>query len=89
MGANDPRVVANSDPKDMIGRIYVGYHLTLFHTKFTGFRPCGFKEEDFYVIHIICLWQIMMPPGMANLDPRDMVGRINKEYYLRNNFTLL
>ena len=26
MGANDPRGVANLDPRGMIGRIYVGYH---------------------------------------------------------------
>ena len=33
MGANDPRDVANLDPKGMIGSIYVGYHKTLLHTK--------------------------------------------------------
>ena len=26
MGANDPRGVANLDPRGMIGSIYVGYH---------------------------------------------------------------
>ena len=33
----------------MIGRIYEGYHLTLLHTKYIGFRPCGFSEEDFFI----------------------------------------
>ena len=47
MGANDPRGVANFDPRGMIGRIYVEFHLTLLHTKYTSFRPCGFREEDF------------------------------------------
>ena len=47
MGDDDPRGVANSDPRGMIGRIYVEYHLTLLHTKYTNFRPCGFREEDF------------------------------------------
>ena len=28
----------------MIGRIYVEYHLILLHTKYTSFRPCGFRE---------------------------------------------
>ena len=28
-----PRGVANLDPRGMIGRIYVEYHLTLLHTK--------------------------------------------------------
>ena len=32
MGANDPRRVANLDPRGMVGRIYVGDHLTLLHT---------------------------------------------------------
>ena len=47
MGDNDPQGVANLDPKGMIGRIYVGYHYTLLHTKYTGFRPCGFREDFF------------------------------------------
>ena len=45
-----PRGVANLDPRGMIGRIYEGYHLTLLHTKYIGFRPCGFREEDFFHI---------------------------------------
>ena len=32
MGANEPQGVANLDPKGMVGRIYVGDHLTLLHT---------------------------------------------------------
>ena len=46
MGAYD---VANFDPRGMIGRIYVGYHLTLLHTKYTGFWLCGFREEVFFM----------------------------------------
>ena len=30
---DDPRGVANLDPRGMIGRIYVEYNLTLLHTK--------------------------------------------------------
>ena len=30
---DDPRGVANLDPRGMTGRIYVEYHLTLLHTK--------------------------------------------------------
>ena len=30
---DDPRGMANLDPRGMIGRIYVEYHLTLLHTK--------------------------------------------------------
>ena len=42
-----PQGVANIDPRGMIGRIYVEHHLTLLHTKYTSFRPCGFRKEDF------------------------------------------
>ena len=42
-----PWGVANLDPRGMIGRIYVEYHLTLLHTKYISFGPCGFREEDF------------------------------------------
>ena len=34
MEVNDPRGVANLDPRAMIGRIYEGYHYTLLHTKY-------------------------------------------------------
>ena len=46
-GDDDPGGVVNLDPRGMIGRIYVEYHLTLLQTKYTSFRPCGFREEDF------------------------------------------
>ena len=45
MGDDDPRGVANLDPRGIIGRIYVEYHLRLLRTKYTNFRPCGFKED--------------------------------------------
>ena len=47
IGDDDPRGVANLEPRGMIGRIYVEYHLTLLHIKYTSFRPCGFRDEDF------------------------------------------
>ena len=34
MGANEPRGVVNLDPRGMVGRIYVGDHLTLLHIKY-------------------------------------------------------
>ena len=42
-----PRGVANLDPRSMIGRIYVEYHLTLLHTKYTSFRPCVLEKKFF------------------------------------------
>ena len=67
--------VANLDPRGMIGRIYVEYHLTLLHTKYTSFRPCGFREDNFKCFSIISLWQIMTPPGRDQFDPRITIGR--------------
>ena len=32
MGANEPRGVANLDPRGIVGRIYVGDYITLLHT---------------------------------------------------------
>ena len=47
VGDDDPWGVANLDPMGMIGRVYVEYHLTLLHTKYKSFRPCGFREVHF------------------------------------------
>ena len=48
MGANEPRGVANLDPRGMVGRIYVGDHLTLLQTKYLSSKPYGFRE-DFWI----------------------------------------
>ena len=50
MGANDPRGGAIFDPRGMIGRIYKEDHYTLLHTKYESSGPCGFGEEDFFVL---------------------------------------
>ena len=63
--------MANLDPMGVIGRIYVEYHLTLLHTKYTRFMPCGFREEDFFIVFpIISLWQIITPPGHGQFGPQ-------------------
>ena len=80
-GDDDPRGVANLDPSGMSCRIYVEYQLTLLHTKYTSFTPCGFREEDFKCFPIISLWHIMTPRGVANLDPRVTIGRNYKGAY--------
>ena len=71
MGDDDPRGVANLDPRGMIGRIYVEYHLTLLHTKYTSFRPFGFREEDFFTF--FSNYKSMKanePPGRGQLGPK-------------------
>ena len=47
MEANGPRGVVNYNPRSMVGRIYIGDHLTLLHTKYLSSGPHGFREEDF------------------------------------------
>ena len=38
------------DPRGMVGRIYKEDHYTLQHTIYESFGPCGFGEEDFFMI---------------------------------------
>ena len=47
MGVDEPRGVANLDPRGMDGRVYVGDHLTLLHTRYLSSEGYGFREEDF------------------------------------------
>ena len=39
------------------------------------------EKKIFYVFPIISLWRPMIPRGMANLDPRGMIGRIYEGYH--------
>ena len=75
-----PRGVANLDHRDMIGRIYVWYHLTLLHTKYTSLRLCGFGE-DFKHLSYYKPMPDSDPQGVANFDPRVMIGRNYKGPY--------
>ena len=47
MGANEPLGVANLDPRGMVGKIYVGNHLMLLHTKYLSSGSYDFREDDF------------------------------------------
>ena len=51
MGANEPRDGANLDPRSMVGKIYVGDHLTLRHTKYLSSEPYGFREDFLSFYH--------------------------------------
>ena len=74
--ANDARDMASLDPWGLIGRIYVVDHYTLLHTKYVSSGPHGFREEDFLSFSHYKSMGTNNPPGVANLDPRGMVGRI-------------
>ena len=41
----DPQGRASLDPRGLTGRIYIGDHLTLLHTKYISCGPHGFRED--------------------------------------------
>ena len=72
-------------PQGMTDRIYVGDHLTLLHAKYLSSGPSIFREEDFLRFSHCKSKGAYEPRGVANFDPRGMVGRI----YVGHNLTLL
>ena len=72
---------ANLDPRVTIGRNYKGAYKTLFHMKYKSSGPNGFREEDFKVFSYYKSMEVNDPRGLANLDPRGMIGRIYEGYY--------
>ena len=77
--------MANKDPRGMVGRIYIGDHLMLLHTKYLSSGPNGFRDEDFLSITHYKSMGAKEPRGVAYSDPRGMVGRI----YVGDHLTLL
>ena len=76
MGANDPRGVDNLGPRGLIGRIYIGDHWTLLHTKNVSCGPHGFREEDFFIFFHCKSMGANDLCDVASLDPRGLIGRI-------------
>ena len=37
-------------PQGHVGRIYKEDHYTLLHTKYESSGPCGFGEEEFFMV---------------------------------------
>ena len=54
MGANDPKGKTNSDPRGLIGRIYVGDRKTFLHTKYISCGPHGFREKESFIFFFHC-----------------------------------
>ena len=76
MRANEPRGVANLDPRGMVGRIYLGGHLTLLHTKYLSSGPHGFGEEVVFLsFPIISLWELYV--AMETIIP---IRSVRKSY---------
>ena len=83
MGANEPQGVPSLEPRSMVGRIYVGTHLMLLYTKYLSSGPYGFREDFLRFFHYKSMGANELR-GVANFDPRGMVGRI----YVGDHLTL-
>ena len=68
--------MANLDARGLIGRIYVGDHYTLLHTKCISSGPYGFREEEFLSFSHYKSLGANDPRGVASLGPRGLIGRI-------------
>ena len=62
MGANDPRGVANLDPRVMVGRIYVGNLMGLIVS----------EKKIFNFFFIISPNKLMTPPGCGQFGPQGL-----------------
>ena len=56
----------------MIGSLNEGDHLT----KYKSSGPHGLREDVFFMLSYCMTMGDDEPRGKANLDPRDMIGRI-------------
>ena len=62
--------VAYLDPRSMIGRIHVGYHQLLLHTKYKSSGPHGLREEDFFIFSYCMTMGDDDPPGRGQFRPQ-------------------
>ena len=65
-----PWGMASLDPRGLIGRIYVGDHKTLLHTKYISCGPHGLSFSHYKSMGTDHL------RGVASLDPGDLIDRI-------------
>ena len=75
MGANDPQGVASLGPRGLIGRIYVGDHLTLLHSKYVCCGPHCFREDFLIFFHYKSMGA-NDPTGCSQFRPQGLIGRI-------------
>ena len=72
MRANEPWGMPNLDPRGMVGRIYVGDHLTLLHTKYLSSGPHDFRKEDFLSFFHYKSMGANDPQGVASFRPQGL-----------------
>ena len=58
--------MANLGHRGLTGRIYVGDHETLLHTKYISCGPHGFREEGFLSFSHYKSMEANDPQGVAN-----------------------
>ena len=56
-------------PQGTVGRIYKEDHYTLLHTKYESSGPCGFGEEDFFMLFPLYVYELMIPGVGSFLTP--------------------
>ena len=71
MGANDPRGVANLDPKGMVCRIYVGDHLILLHTKYLS---SGLTVSEKKIVFFFCFFFFFDFKSMGDNEPQGVAN---------------
>ena len=83
MADNDaPGVWPIWTPGSRLAGIIKGLTKHCFITKYKSSGPHGFREEDFfYVFSYYKSMEANDPRGVANLDPRGMIGRIYEGYH--------
>ena len=81
MGDDDPRGLANSDPRGMIGRFYVGLPLIIATHKILKLLASWFQRRSFFTFSYCKSTGDVDTRGVANLDPRSMIGRIYVGYH--------
>ena len=67
MEDDDPRGMANLDPRGMICRIYVEYHLKLLHTKYT---PNKISNWSPYILMLVSKVKIGYTKFVPSLNKR-------------------
>ena len=61
----------------MVGKIYVGYHLILLLRNYISCGHHVLREEDFLkVVPNLSPWELLIPEGVASLDPMGLIGKI-------------
>ena len=80
--------MANSDPRSLIVRFYVGDHYTLLQSKYISCGPDGFREGFFLSFSHYMSMGANDPRDVASLGPRGLNGRIyvgdHKHCYILN-----